>query len=54
MANPTTKTTIEKQRPQKASMKDLPATARRDDAIKGGVKKSEGKTNYDIKSNKEL
>lgn len=54
MENPTTKTTDEKQ-PQKASIKDLPATADRDAAIKGGAKKSqEGGKNYDPKANKEL
>jgi len=56
MRNSTTKTTDAKRQPQKTSMKDLPATPGRDEAIKGGlVKKSdETKKNYDIKANKEL
>jgi hypothetical protein len=53
MGNPTKKTTDEK--PQKASMKDLPAPADHDAAIRGGLKKSEeSKKIYDPKANKEL
>jgi hypothetical protein len=53
MASPTKKTMDEK--PDKASIKDLPATDDRDAAIKGGLKKSgETQKNYDPKANKEL